>query len=115
MPRIGEEGYVVTALSDKFKKKKGFRITSPEGFYSDFIVDEKTSRVKEYESSYDVGGRTISTAVSIEKYREVDGMLINEKFSQRIDFGQASAYANFNAKDISVNSEVSADLFTIKQ
>ncbi|MBX7171903.1 MAG: hypothetical protein K1X72_13155 [Pyrinomonadaceae bacterium] len=115
LPRIAEEGYVVTALSDKFKKKKGFRITSPEGFYSDFIVDEKTSRVKEYESSYDVGGRTISTAVSIEKYREVDGMLINEKFSQRIDLGQASAYANFNAKDISVNSEVSADLFTIKQ
>ena len=114
LPKINESGFVVSALPEKFKKKKGFRITSPEGYYSDFLIDEKTSLVKEFESSYEVGGRLISTAIAIEKYREVEGILVNEKFSQRIDFGSLSAYANFNAKNILVNTEVADDVFTVK-
>ncbi len=114
LPKIEETGFVVSPLPEKFKKKKGFRVTSPEGYYSDFVIDEKTSVVKEYESSYEINGQTVSTAIAIEKYKEIDGVLINEKFSQRIDFGPLSAYANFNAKNISVNSEVADDVFTIK-
>lgn len=114
LPRIEEEGYVVAALGEKFKKKKGFRITSPEGYFTDFVVDEKTSLIKEYESSYELNGRLISTGVAISKYREVDGILVNEKFSQRLEFGSMSAYASFSAKDILINSAVDDDVFTIK-
>lgn len=114
LPKIEETGYIVSALPEKLKKKKGFRVTSPDGYYSDFIIDEKTSRVKEYESSYMLDGQLVSTAVSIEKYREIDGILINEKFSQRLDLGQITAYVNFNATDIQINSEVSDDVFTVK-
>ncbi|HRH44979.1 MAG TPA: hypothetical protein PKY82_25300 [Pyrinomonadaceae bacterium] len=114
LPKIEEAGYIVSVLPEKFKKKKGFRVTSPEGYYSDFLVDEKNSRVKEFESSYELNGRLLQTAVAIEKYREIDGVLVNEKFSQRLDLGGASAYANFNAKDILINSEVNDDVFTIK-
>ena len=114
LPRIEEAGFLVSPLPEKFKKKKGFRVTSPEGDYLDFLVDEKTSLVKEYESSYQYGGRLVSTSVAIEKYKEVDGVLVNEKFSQRLDLGQNSAYANFKATNISINSEVANDIFIIK-
>lgn len=114
LPKIEEAGFVVSTLPEKLKKKKGFRLTSPEGYYTDFIIDEKNSRVKEFESSYELNGRILATAVSIEKYREIDGVLVNEKFSQRLDVGGASAYANFSAKDILVNSEVNDDVFVIK-
>ncbi len=114
LPKIEEAGFVVLALGEKFKKKKGFRIITPEGYFSDFLIDEKTSRVKEFESTFELNGNKASTAVSIEKYKEIDGILVNEKFSQRLDVGQISSYANFNAKDILVNSEVADDVFTIK-
>lgn len=114
LPRIEEEGYVVSALGEKFKKKKGFRITSPDGNFTDFVVDEKNSRIKEFESSYELDGGSISTSVAIEKYREVDGILVNEKFSQRLDFGSTSAYADFKAKDIIINSAVDDDVFKMK-
>ena len=114
LPKIEEAGFTVSVLPEKLKKKKGFRVTSPEGYYSDFIIDDKTNLVKEYESSYEIDGRTVATAVAISKYKDVDGVLITEKFSQRIDIGSISAYATFNAKDILLNSEVSDEVFTIK-
>jgi hypothetical protein len=105
--------FVVSALPEKFKKKKGFRVTSPEGYYTDFIIDEKTALVKEYESSYEVGGQLVTTAVAVDKYRDVQGVLINEKFSQRLEFGQITSYASFKAKEITVNTEVKDDVFKI--
>lgn len=113
LAKIGEQGFVVSALPEKLKKKKGFRITSPEGYYSDFIIDEKTLQVKEYESSYDFNGHTATTSVSISKYRDVDGVLLNERFSQRLDMGTITSYADFKAKDILVNSEVADDVFVM--
>lgn len=111
--KIGDKEYAVTALPDKWKKKKGFRVTSPEGFYTDFIVDEKTNQVKEYESSYEVNGDTLTTSVAVDKYREVEGVFINEKFSQRMELSQGTFYANFKAKDILVNSEIADDVFAM--
>jgi hypothetical protein len=110
---IDNKEFVVTALPEKFKKKRGFRITSPEGYYTDFVIDEKTSQVKEYESSYEANGQLVTTSVAIDKYREVEGVLVNEKFSQRLEFGQITGYANFKAKDITVNGEVKDDVFAI--
>ncbi|HEY0050652.1 MAG TPA: hypothetical protein VGB68_15270 [Pyrinomonadaceae bacterium] len=111
--KINDREYTVSALPEKWKKKKGFRITSPEGFYTDFVVDEKTNQVKEYESSYEVNGETLTTSVAVDKYREIDGVFINEKFSQRMELSQGTFYANFKAKDILINSEIADDVFAM--
>ena len=113
LPRVGEKGYVVSALTDLKKKRKGFRITTPEGFYTDFVVDEKTGVIKSYESSYDVGGRIITTSVEIDECKTVEGVVVPSKYSQRFDLPQMTAYANFKTKDILINSTVEDSAFAI--
>jgi hypothetical protein len=114
LPRVGDTGYVVSALTDTKKKRKGFRITTPDGFYTDFVVDEKTGQIKSYESSYDVGGRIITTSVEIDECKTFDGVVVPVKYSQRFDLGQQmTAYASFKAKDILVNSTIEDSAFAI--
>ncbi|MBP7415217.1 MAG: hypothetical protein WBC19_00975 [Pyrinomonadaceae bacterium] len=113
LQRIGDNGYVITALSEDKKKKKGFRITTPEGFYTDFFVDEKTSQMKGYESAYDAGGRVVTTSVEVDEFETVEGLLIPKKYSQRFDLGQITAYANFKTKQTLVNSPMAEDSFVI--
>lgn len=113
LSRAGDSTFKVTELAASGKKKNGFRITSPEGFYTDYFVDEKTGLIKSYEASYDVNGRLLTTSVEISKYRNVEGVMVPEKFAQRFDLGQFTAYADFKAKDILVNSAVSDDVFTL--
>ncbi|MBS1792620.1 MAG: hypothetical protein JSS81_02130 [Acidobacteria bacterium] len=115
LQRFDQKGYSVSALPETAKKKNGFRITSPEGYYTDFFLDEKTSEVKSYESAYDFNGRTVTTSVEIDKLREVDGVKVPEKYAQRFELGFATFYADFKAKDILVNSEVADDVFTIEK
>jgi hypothetical protein len=112
LPKIGDAGYVVSPLPDG-TKKRGFRMTSPDGFYTDFFLDEKTNQVKGYESKYEISGRTVTTSVEIDKYRVVDGIIVPEKYAQRFDLGQMTAYANFKAKEILINSPVADDVFTL--
>ncbi len=114
LQRIDEKEFTVSALPEKLKKKKGFRITSPEGYYTDFFVEEKTSQVKGYESSYVMNDRDVTTSVEIDKFRTVENVLIPEKYSQRFDLGQLTVYGNFKAKEILVNSEIPDSLFQIK-
>lgn len=114
LSKIEQEGFFVNPLPEKFKKKKGFRVSSFDGYYTDFVIDEKTSLVKEYESSFLLNGRTIETSVAIDKYRQVDGIMINEKFSQRLELGSITTYASFKAKDILINSEVSDEIFAAR-
>lgn len=109
--KIDEKGYVVAALPEKLKKKRGFRITSPEGYYTDFIIDEKTNLVKEYEASFDYNGTTVSTAVAIDSYKDIGGVFIIEKFSQRLEIGQITSYAIFKAKEISIDTELPKGAF----
>ncbi len=115
LQRIEEKDFTVSALPEKSKKKNGFRITAPEGFYTDFFVDEKTGLVKSYESEYEIRGRTITTSVEIDKVREVEGIKIPERYAQRFDLGQVTIYADFKAKDILVNSAVADDIFAISK
>lgn len=115
LPRIGETGFIITPLPDDKKKKRGFRMTSPDGYFTDFYLDEKTNQIKGYDSIYDLNGRTITTSVEIDKLRVVDGVTVPEKYSQRFDVGQLTIYANFKAKDILVNSQVADDVFTIEK
>lgn len=113
LPRIGETGFVITPLPEAKKKKHGFRMTSPEGFYTDFYLDEKTKQIKGYDSSYDINGRMVTTSVEIDKLRVVDGVLVPERYVQRFDTEQITIYANFKAKEILVNSEVADDVFSM--
>lgn len=113
LARLGDRGYVVTALGNTVKKKKGFRITTPEGFYTDFFVDEKTNQVKGYESSYDVNGRVVTTSVEVDGVQTVDGIVVPTKYSQRFDLDKLTAYANFNTKTVLVNSTIEDSAFAI--
>ncbi len=113
LPKIGEAGFVITPLPDSAKKKKGFRMTSPEGFFTDFYLDEKTNQIKGYDSSYDVNGRNVTTSVEIDKMRVVDGITVPEKYVQRFDVDKLTVYAEFKAKEILVNSPVADDVFSL--
>jgi len=113
LPKVGDDGYTISTLADAKRRKSGFRITTPEGYYTDFFLDEKTSQVKGYESSYEYNGRLITTSVEIDKCLLVDGVLVPEKYSQRFDLGQMTAYASFKAKEILVNSTLADDVFAM--
>ncbi len=111
LQRIDVKGFVVSALPESAKKKTGFRITSPEGYFTDFFVDEKTFEIKSYEATFTVEDRSVTTAVEVDKYRDVDNVKLPEKYSQRFDLGFLTLYSNFKAKEILVNAEVSDDVF----
>lgn len=113
LPKIEEKGFTVSSLPEK-NKKLGFRITSPEGYFTDFFLDEKTAQVKSYGAKYDYNGREITTSVEIDKLRNVEGVLIAERYAQRFEVGQNTIYTNFKAKEISVNTPVADDVFIMK-
>jgi len=113
LTKIEEKGFIVSALPEKSKTKNAFRITSPEGFYTDFYLNEKTGQVKSYKSSFDVNGRLVTTAVEIDKVRNVDNVIIPEQYSQRFELTNLSIYVSFKAKEILVNSPVADDVFVM--
>ncbi len=113
LARVGDEGYKVTALPSASKIKKGFRVTTPEGFYTDFGSDEKTGRMKGYESAFEISGRIVTTSVEIDEFQTVEGIMIPKKYSQRFDLGPITAYANFKAKEILVNTKIDDSAFAI--
>lgn len=112
LQHLGKQGFVITSLPDAKKKVRGFRMTSPEGIYTDFYLDEKTNQIKGYDSTYTIDGRTISTSVEIDKCRLVEGVLVPEKYAQRFDTEQITVYANFKAKEILVNSAIEDAVFS---
>jgi hypothetical protein len=107
--KIGDADHPVTELVGK--KKTGFRVTTPQGFYTDFFIDEKTGRIKGYESTYLVGNRDVTTSVEIDENLETDGILVPVKYSQRFDLGQMTAYASFKAKTVLINSTIDDSAF----
>lgn len=115
LPHFGEPGYIVSTIPDKKRSAKGFRITTPDGFYTDFFPDEKTGLIKAYESAYEVNGRTVTTSVEVNKYSVVEGITIPERYAQRFDLGQLTAYANFKAKEILVNSAIDSSVFSAEK
>jgi hypothetical protein len=58
------------------QKSVDFGLPRPRGFYTDFYLDEKTNQIKGYDSSYQINGRDVKTAVEIDKLRLVDGVLV---------------------------------------
>ncbi len=114
LQKIDDKSYTISALPDK-KKKRAFRITTPDGYASDFYIDSTTGLVDTIESKFTVNGREISTAISNDKFREVEGLMIPEKFSQRLDFSGMSFYVSYKAREILVNSELPENTFVIPQ
>ncbi|MGH9947932.1 MAG: hypothetical protein ACRD6X_12130 [Pyrinomonadaceae bacterium] len=110
LPKIEDKDFTVSPLPNK-SKKLGFRITSPEGDYTDFFVDEKTMQIVGYEAKYDYNRREVKTSVSLDKLREVEGCLFPEHYSQSFDVGEYTIYAKFKAKEILVNSFIADDVF----
>lgn len=113
LTHIGETGYVVSAIDETKKKRRGFRVTTPDGFYTDFLVDEKTNQLKGYESAFEYGERVITTSAAIDELQTVDGITVPKKYSQRFDLGTITAYATFKTKEILVNPEMDANAFAI--
>lgn len=113
LPKIGEAGYVIAGLPEARKNKKGFRVTTADGFYTDFFIDEKTSQIKGYESAYDVDGRIVTTSVEIDEFQTVEGVIVPKRYSQRFDLGEITAYGNFKTKEILVNSQIEDSVFAI--
>lgn len=114
LQRIGDEGFKVEPLPEKFKKRPGFRVVSPEGFYTDFLVDAKTGAIKSYESAFEIDGRLVSTSVEVDRVRDVDGVKIPERYSQRLELGQFTVYVTFRATEILVNSEMDTSIFNVR-
>jgi len=115
LQQLGKQGFVITSLPADKKKKMGFRMTSPEGYYTDFYLDEKTHQIKGFDSSYDINGRKVTTSVEIEKFRVVEGVLVPERYAQRFDTEQLTVYANFKAKEILVNSAIEDGVFSVSE
>lgn len=111
LQRLGKEGFEVSALANK--KKIGFRMTSPEGYYSDFYLNKKTHLVKAYDSTYIVNNTEVKTLVEIDTFETKDGVVIPKKYAQRFEFVQLTVYAEFKAKEILVNTEIADDAFVL--
>lgn len=114
LPKIGEAGFDVLALPEDKKNKEGFRIVSPEGYYTDFYLDKKTSQIKGYDSSFISNGRSVTTSVEIDRFKTVDGIVIPEKYAQRFDLERMTFYADFKATEIVVNKEIADEIFVLK-
>jgi hypothetical protein len=56
-----------------------------------------------------------TTSVDIGKYREVEGVFVPEKYSQRFDLGQLTVYGDFKTKDILINTALSPEVFSSLQ
>lgn len=113
LTKFEEKDFAVAALPEKNKTKNSFRITSPEGFYTDFFLDGKTGQVKSYRSSFEVSGRNVTTAVEIDKVRTIEGVIVPEKYAQRFELGSLSIYVDFKAKEILVNTPIADDVFVL--
>lgn len=113
LAKFEEKDFVVAVVPEKVKTKNSFRITSPEGYYTDFFLDEKTGQVKSYKSSFEIGSRNVTTAVEIDKVRVVEGVVVPEKYAQRFELANLSIYVNFKAKEISVNTPIADDIFVL--
>ena len=114
LARVGDAGYVVSAPGDAKKKSKGFRVTTPDGYYTDFFVDEKSKQIKSFTSSYDMGGgRTVTTSVEFDEFENVAGVLAPKRYSQRFDMGALTGYASFKAKTVLVNQPIDDSAFAM--
>jgi hypothetical protein len=105
--KFDQSGYAVTAIPDN-NKLHGFKITDPDGNATDFYIDA-TNHVVRF--LYQYGGYNFGVENS--KFKEIEGVLVPFKFTQRIEMPQGAAFADFSVKDVKLNQQLGDDVFTI--
>jgi hypothetical protein len=108
LSKFDQPGYKVSTIPNK-KKLRGFRISDPEGYTTDFYIDATNGRVMEFFLTY--SGYTFGTANN--KFKEVDGVLIPFSFSQRFEMPQGPFFAEYNVKEVKLNQNLGDDAFAI--
>jgi hypothetical protein len=106
--RYDQPGYKITAIADK-KKQRGFKIVDPDGYTTDFYIDPINGRVTSFLMYYQ--GYTFGTENN--KFKEIDGVLVAEKFSQRFEMPQGAFFAEYSVKEAKLNQTLAEDAFTI--
>jgi hypothetical protein len=106
--KFDQPGFQISAVSDK-KKQRGFRIVDPEGYTTDFYLDQKTGRVMSFFIYYN--GVTLGTENS--KFKEVEGVLVPVSFSQKFEMPMGSFFAEFTVKEVKLNQQLPDDAFAI--
>ncbi len=106
--KFDQPGFKVSAIPD-LKKRRGFKITDPDGNVTDFYIDPTTARVVNFLTQR--SGYTF--AVENTKMKEVDGVLIPYNFSWRLEMKQGAAFAEYSVKDAKLNQAVGDDVFAI--
>jgi hypothetical protein len=107
LAKFDQSGYAVTALPDN-KKQRGFKITDPEGNATDFYLDA-SGHVVTYLFQYN----GYNFGIENSKFKEVDGVLVPYKFTQRLEMPQGAAFAEYSVKDVKLNQPLSDDVFAI--
>jgi hypothetical protein len=120
LPPLSEFGFAViphftdenlTIAKNDQSKTKGFYVTTSNRYTTTFEIDEKTGLVKSYKSVFEFNGATQETAVEIEKWQEVEKILLPEAMLQRFNFGSNNFY--LKAKTIRVNAPIATDVFVL--
>ena len=106
--KFDQPGFQISAVPDK-KKQRGFRIVDPEGYTTDFYLDQKTGRVMSFFIYYN--GVTLGTENS--KFKEVEGVLVPVSFSQKFEMPMGSFFAEFTVKEVKLNQQLPDDAFAI--
>ena len=108
LSKFDQPGYKVSALPNK-KKLRGFRISDPEGYTTDFYIDATSGRVMEFSLTYN--NYTFGTAN--DKFKEFDGVLVATNFSQRFEMAQGAFFAEYSVKEVKLNQALGEDVFAI--
>jgi hypothetical protein len=106
-PHFDEEGYQVGALQGSEKKKRGFSVTTPDGYWTDFYVDPETSRINGYSFVYD--GYVFGS--EFKKLTEVGGVLVPFQFTEVLNLPLGTFYLEFKVKEAKPNVELADDVF----
>lgn len=117
LTKLDAPGYKVTELPEK-KRQKGFRITDPEGNFTDFYTDAASGQVVSYTIQTSVrtkGGKEamLQLAVEHKKMQMVEGVLVPFNFIQRIDTPRGSFFAEYKVKAAKLNQPISSKVFTV--
>jgi len=110
LSRYDQPGYKLSPIADK-KKQRGFRLEDPDGYTTDFYIDSATGRVMSFLMYYQ--GFTFGTENN--KFKEIDGVLVPDKFSQRFEMPQGTFFAEYTVKEAKLNQTLGEDAFVIPQ
>lgn len=108
--KYNQPGYVVSAQPDN-KKNRSFRITDPEGYITDYYIDPATGRVMSYLSPY----RGFVFGVENKTLKEINGVLVPQSFTQRLELPQGAFFADYKVKDVKLDQAIADDVFEIPE